>query len=67
MAGMSGVAATRFKLVTASACNLPARTSGNAVGMVLNDSCTWPPTTSAVAWGAPLMDVYDIDARHGLE
>ena len=54
MVANSGVAGTRCRLVTAIARSLPARTSGNAVGMVLSDNCTWPPTVSMRAKVLPL-------------
>jgi hypothetical protein len=52
--GRSGAMAVRWRLVTASALSVPARTCGRTVDAGENISCTWPPSRSATAGVLPL-------------
>src|SRR5262245_6877976 len=51
--GMSGSASERVAVVTASACSLPALMYSIAAGMVLNMTCTCPPSRSVSAGPVP--------------
>ncbi len=54
MVGTPGSAADRFWLPTASACSLPARTSGVCVEISEKMLSTWPATASTTAGPPPL-------------
>ena len=51
--GISGAAATRCALLTASARTLPLRTICSTEGTLLNAESTCPPTTSVMAGAMP--------------